>query len=145
MGGVTRGFLNLFILENGSYEVTEEEEEGWGTKELRSTVNTPPARLGRILWGLPSHLCLGLKAASCPPQLSPVPAAAGVLSALVQTAPSALGSLQSPPSSQSLPHVSLPTSPSEEHVLLGAVVTTLSFGLHPEPGPAWVIQMHCPY
>lgn len=35
-GGVTRGFLNLFILENGSYEVTEEEEEGWGTKELRS-------------------------------------------------------------------------------------------------------------
>lgn len=35
-GGVTRGFLNLFILDNGSYEVTEEEEEGWGTKELRS-------------------------------------------------------------------------------------------------------------
>lgn len=34
--GVARGFLHLFILEKGSYEVTEEEEEGQGTKELQS-------------------------------------------------------------------------------------------------------------
>lgn len=34
--GVARGFLNLFILEKGSYEVTEEEEEGWETKEVQS-------------------------------------------------------------------------------------------------------------